>query len=63
MFLTIFKSLLENISLYLVEQCFCHLLYILDRHGLLLQRIAAHHLDSSVFEITATHNQTYRYSL
>ena len=40
-----------------------YLLYILDRHGLLLQRIAAHHLDSSVFEITATHNQTYRYSL
>ena len=32
-------------------------------NGLLFESIAAHHLESTIFEVATTHNQSYRHTL
>src|SRR5574344_5714 len=53
---------IEDIILDIIKQ-FLHLFYnTIHGERLFLERIAAHHLDCTVFKVTATHAQTYRYT-
>ena len=57
------QRLLVNVLLDVFQQVLDILLDAVARAGFLLQRVAAHHLDGVVLQVTATHDETYGHTL